>query len=140
MSVAASFAYTIQTQESLLDLMFVGPEAVCFTMGRGVAHTEQMLEILASVAPCHERPFTALAQLVKEHVATMSGCICIFVAWDMARQELVRQLRAIGIPLLVFVVTEAGAAETLDPGPLREDPECFHALEVGKIAEGLAKL
>ena len=55
-------------------------------------------------------------------------------------QELVRQLRAIGIPLLVFVVTEAGAAETLDPGPLTEDPECFHALEVGKIAEGLAKL
>ncbi len=48
-SVAASFACTIQTQESLLDLLFVGAEAYCFTAGRGLAHADQMLEILASV-------------------------------------------------------------------------------------------
>src|SRR5205085_1884082 len=43
-SVAASFACTIDTQESLLDLLFVGPQAFCFTIGRGVAHADQMLE------------------------------------------------------------------------------------------------
>ena len=37
---------------SLLDVMFVGPQAVCFTAGRGLAHAEQALEILA-VAPGH---------------------------------------------------------------------------------------
>ena len=36
-SVAASFACSIQTQESLLDLLFVGPQAYCFTAGRGLA-------------------------------------------------------------------------------------------------------
>jgi uncharacterized protein (DUF58 family) len=46
-SIAASFACEIQTQESLLDLMFVGPEAYCFTSGRGLAHKDKMLEILA---------------------------------------------------------------------------------------------
>ncbi len=51
-SVAASFACTVLTQESLLDLLFVGPEAYCFTAGRGLAHADQMLEILASVQPC----------------------------------------------------------------------------------------
>ena len=48
-SVAASFACTLPTQESLLDLLFVGPQSYCFTAGRGVAHVDQMLEILASV-------------------------------------------------------------------------------------------
>ena len=38
-----------RTQESLLDLLFVGPQSYCFTAGRGVAHVDQMLEILAAV-------------------------------------------------------------------------------------------
>jgi uncharacterized protein (DUF58 family) len=37
-SVAASIAISMQTQESLLDMMFVWPEAYCFTAGRGLAH------------------------------------------------------------------------------------------------------
>jgi uncharacterized protein (DUF58 family) len=60
LSVAASFAYTIQTQDSLLDLMFVGAEAYCFTSGRGIAHVDRMLEILASVRACSDRPFNTL--------------------------------------------------------------------------------
>src|SRR6516165_10743961 len=56
-SVAASFACTVQTQESLLDLLFVGPQSYCFTGGRGLAHADQMLEILASVRVCYEQPF-----------------------------------------------------------------------------------
>jgi len=41
-SVAASFVCSIQTQESLLDLLFVGAEAYCFTAGRGVGHVDRM--------------------------------------------------------------------------------------------------
>ncbi|MEM8605179.1 MAG: DUF58 domain-containing protein, partial [Cyanobacteria bacterium P01_H01_bin.121] len=48
-SVAASFACDFQTQESLLDLMFVGLEAHIFTVGRSVGHSDRMLEILAAV-------------------------------------------------------------------------------------------
>ena len=48
-SVAASFACTVLTQESLLDLLFVGPQSYCFTAGRGLAQADQMLEILAAV-------------------------------------------------------------------------------------------
>ena len=54
-SVAASFACAVLTQESLLDLLFVGPEAFSVTAGRGVGHVERMLEILAAVRPCRER-------------------------------------------------------------------------------------
>src|SRR5207247_8902647 len=51
-SVAASFACAIQTQESLLDLLFVGPQSYCFTAGRVLAHTDQMLENLPSLLAC----------------------------------------------------------------------------------------
>lgn len=138
-SVAASLACAVQTQESLLDLMFVGPQAYCFTMGRGVAHVEQLLEILASVQPCRDRPFTSLLQLVVEHASELSGCLCVFVEWDEARREFVRRLREMGVPLLVFVVTEAGAPKP-SPGPMASDRDRFRHLEVGKVAEELAQL
>ena len=87
-SVAASFACTLPTQESLLDLLFVGPQSYCFTAGRGVAHVEQMLEILASVRACSDQPFRALEHLVLGHVEAVSGCVCVLVAWDEERREL----------------------------------------------------
>ncbi|MEO5804493.1 MAG: DUF58 domain-containing protein, partial [Verrucomicrobiota bacterium] len=89
-SVAASLAYTIQNQDSLLDLMFVGPQAYCFTSGRGIAHTEQMLEILASVQLCRDKNFDSLEHLVLEHATQLSGCICVFLEWNEARKNFVQ--------------------------------------------------
>lgn len=136
-SLAASFACTIDTQESLLDLLFIGPQAYCFTIGRGIAHADQMLELLASVKICPDKSFPALAQLVIEHASSVSGCICIFLDWDDVRRVLVRKLTTLGVPALVLVVRESGAP------PLErqaDDPVSLHFLEVGKIEEGLAKL
>jgi uncharacterized protein (DUF58 family) len=139
-SVAASFACTLPTQESLLDLLFVGPQSYCFTAGRGVAHVEQMLEILASVRACSDQPFRALEHLVLGHVEVVSGCICVLVAWDEARREFIRKLKALGVPVLVLVVVASDQGQALDAGPLRDQPDRFFVLEAGKIETGLAKL
>ena len=139
-SVAASFACAVLTQESLLDLLFVGPQAYCFTAGRGLAHTDQMLEILASVRACGEPQFRALETLVVDHAAIVSGCICVLLAWDDTRRNLVRKLKALGIPVLVLVLTEPGRDESLEPGPMRDDPDRFHVLEIGRIEQDLARL
>lgn len=139
-SVAASFACTILTQESLLDLMFVGTQAYCFTAGRGLSHTDHMLEILASVRACADRPFRELQSLVLDHAAIVSGCVCVLLAWDEERRQLVRNLRTLGVPVLVLVLTEAEQSEPLDPGPLEDDPEHFQVLQTGRIEEGLASL
>lgn len=136
-SVAASFACTLDTQESLLDLLFIGPQAYCFTIGRGVAHADQMLELLASVQPGAGQPFAALERLVIEHAPAVSGCICIFLAWDDERRQLVRRLTELSVPVLVLVVRTPGAS------PLErraDDPVALHVLEAGKIGEGLARL
>lgn len=139
-SVAASFACTVQTQESLLDLLFVGPHSYCFTAGRGLAQTDQLLEVLASVRPCREQPFAALEHLVLDHIDAVSGCICVLLAWDAERREFVEKLKALGMPVLVLIVAEPGAGKTIEPGPMADEPERLTVLEVGRVEEGLAGL
>lgn len=138
-SVAASFACTVLTQESLLDLLFVGADSYCFTAGRGLAHADQMLEVLASVHACVDKPFSVLEHLVIAHVSVVSGCICVLQKWDEPRKNLVEKLRALRVPVMVFVITLPGKTG-LDAGPLRAEPAKFHVLEVGKIEEQLAEL
>jgi uncharacterized protein (DUF58 family) len=138
-SVAASFACTVLTQESLLDLLFVERQAYCFTAGRGLAHADQMLEVLASVQPC-KGSFATLDDLVVNHASTVSGCIFVLLAWDDARQRLVEKLKGLGLPTLALVIRPPGKSEPLEPGPMRDDPERLVALEVGKVEEQLARL
>jgi uncharacterized protein (DUF58 family) len=137
-SIAASLACTIRDQDSLLDLMFVGPEAYCFTSGRGVGHIEQMLEILASVQMCRDKDFAALDHLVWTHAAELSGCVCVFLAWDEPRQNLVRGLLARRVPLRVLVVSES--AQPAPMGVMDAQPENFHVLPLGQVGQKLAAL
>jgi hypothetical protein len=123
-----------------LDLLFVGPRAFRFTAGRGLGHTGQMLEILAAVKACPHRSFDELGHLVLDHLSAVSGCVCVLLAWDEARRELVRRIRALEIPVLVLIIVPAGAPTSLDPGPLRDEPWRFRALEAGRIEQGLAEI
>ena len=136
-SVAASFASSVQTRENLLDLMFVGAQAYCFTSGRGVAHQDMMLEVLASVQPCREKPFSTLQSAVLEKAPQLSGCICVFLSWDDERKNFVRSLEGQGIPVLALVMGEKGDS------PAKADDEnspSFTLLEAGAVREGLAGL
>lgn len=138
-SIAASFACTIRTQESLLDLLFVGPEAISLTAGRGLAHTEQMLEILAAVSVCRDKTFETLEHLVFEHISSVSGCVCVFVAWDEQRQSFVTQLQKLGVPVQVLVIRPRSGLG-IDSAQMDLSRGSFHVLEAGAIQEGLAKL
>jgi len=140
-SVAASFACTLPAQESLLDLLFINAQAYCFTAGRGLAHADQILEILASVrADSDPTGFRKLETLVLEHVGVVSGCICVLLSWDESRRKLVEHLKLLGLPVMVLVITESGQNDHLDPGPLRNEPEMFHVLQAGKIEEQLGRM
>jgi uncharacterized protein (DUF58 family) len=130
-SLAASFACTLDTQESLLDLMFVGTESFCYTAGRGQMQQGSLLEILAGVRASADRAFRRLHDAVLARRALLSGCILILLAWDEARQALVRALQQSGLPLVVLVVSERDIEAA--PGWLR-------VLAPGKIQEGLARL
>jgi hypothetical protein len=99
-----------------------------------------MLEILASVKPCQEHPFSSLEHLVLEHVNLVSGCVCVLLAWDAPRHQFVRKLKELGIPLRVFVIGPRGAGDKVDPGPMRDEPQNFRVLEIGRVEQELAQL
>ena len=139
-SVAASFACTVGTQETLLDLLFVGPQAVSVTTGRGLGQAEQALEALAAVQSGTERPFSALEELVMRYAGAVCGCVCVFLSWDEARRELVRKLEQRELPVVVLLVTDSTTAKRTPTIPAAERSEHFFNLEAGRIAEGLQRL
>lgn len=142
-SVAASFAFTVRTQESLLDLMFIGSRAYCFTSGRSLGDMDKTLEILASVTPSPQGSFQTLTALVIERAPSLSGCICVLLSWDEDRKAMIAGLRGLGVPVMALVVSEPGDSRpdgSEDLGPMADVPEFFHRLEAGKIEEGLARL
>ena len=132
-SVAASFACNWQTQESLLDLMFVADSAYCFTSGRGLGNSEQMLEILASVQACQNKPFKSLTSTVIERTSALSGCICVLIAWDEERQKLIRYLAGLKIPTLTLIISETEPKDRFEFNNL-------HWLKLGKIQENLMSI
>ena len=139
-SVAASFASGVSTQESLLDLLFVGTQAYCFTFGRGLGHVDQMLEILASVRVCTDKTFETLETLALNHVGAVSGCICVLLAWDEPRRRFVEKIKALGIPVRVMIILADEPEKPFDAGPMRDEPQHFHTLIAGQIEQGLLRM
>jgi uncharacterized protein (DUF58 family) len=136
-SVAASLACALDTGESLLDLLFVGPRAYSLTVGRGLAHVDQLLEVLAGVRVCHEEPFAALHRLVLTRADALSGCLVVLLEWDEARQAFVRDLAARGIPTLALLVSGLGERR---PAAAPAPGVRLHPVALDRIAEDLAAL
>lgn len=129
-SVAASFACSIDTSESLLDLMFVKNEAHRVTVGRGVERTEKLLEVLAGVSPERSGDHQDLARLVLKYRDDMTSCIVVLNGWDDSRAELIETLERGGV-LAVPVIVGEGEKPPAAPG---------YWLRSGDIANEIGKL
>jgi len=131
-SVAASFAATVLTQESLLDLLFVVDKAYCVTAGRGVGSAARMLEVLAGVERCAAQSFSVLSVSVLRRAATLTGCLLVLTDYDASRREMLESLQALGIPVRAFVICDSTTQAESSWGP------SVRRIEIGRAAEGLA--
>lgn len=139
-SVAASFACTIEEQDSLLDLLVVGPQAFSYTVGRGVGSLDKMMEVLAGVQACRDKPFSSLENLVISHGTELSGCVCVLLDWGEDRQRFVQRLQQMQVPVKVVLITPAGDTEARDAGVMRGQEEDFHVMAADEIETGLRAL
>jgi uncharacterized protein (DUF58 family) len=129
-SVAASFASSIDTSESLLDLMFIKNEAHLVTAGRGLERAEKLLEVLAGVTPERTENYQALAQLVLRHRGDLTSCLVIFNGWDDAKARFLQTLTRNAV-ICAPLVIGTGPAPAGVPG---------HWLESGNLARDLRRL
>ena len=132
-AVAASFVHTIDTQECLLDLLFVGGEVRQFSAGRGQLHAEHMLEVLAGVGPSAPGAFESLGRSVLASRGELASCILVLIAWDAGRRRLAETLAASGIEVRAILVCAPEDA----PG---DAPPWLLVVHPGGIEPGLAGL
>ena len=103
-SVAASFVAGVDTQECLLDLMFVGEKSYRVTAGRGVARRSDLLEVLARVQPRVRHDYEELRGLVQKIAGELTAVLIIFPAWSEARKQFFLKLRNGGLEVSAFVI------------------------------------
>jgi uncharacterized protein (DUF58 family) len=132
-ALAASFVYTIDTHECLLDLLFVDSGVRAYTAGRGQLQSQHMLEVLAAVGPSEDAAFSELSRAVAARRESVSSAILILQSWDEERRKLAAALRAAGAEVRVLLV----CAERDAP---RERPPGVLLLVPGRIEQGLAAL
>lgn len=136
-SLAASLACTVHTQETLLELMFVDSRFYSFTAGRGLGNPDRLLEILASLSPSRNIPFSVLEESVLTRSGCLSGCICIFLKWDSERKTLAARLRAIGVPVWVIVAdSEICFEDEKDSAPVIS-PEYLFRFSAGRLCSAV---
>ena len=103
-SVAASFAASIDTRETLLDLMFIRDEAYILSAGRGEERIDKILEVLAGVTCEPHSDFESLQKLVLRYQDDLTACICIFTGWSEQRRDTVSRLHRAGIELKIICI------------------------------------
>jgi uncharacterized protein (DUF58 family) len=129
-SVAASFAATIDTHESLLDLMFIKDQAHVVTAGRGLARAEKLLEVLAAVESEATPDFDQLLRLVLRHRDELTSCLIILAGWDERRHTFIRALGKGGVQAVPIIVGD-GPPPPQVPG---------HWVQSGHLARDLRRL
>jgi len=135
-SLAASFVYTVDTQECLLDLLFVGAgdgAVHAHTAGRGQMQPAHLLEVLAAAAPSDAAAIPALERAVAARRDGVSSLILILLAWDEPRRRLAAALRGAGAELRILLVCPEGEVPA-------DAPPGMGVLHPGRIEEGLAAL
>ena len=134
-ALAASFVYTIDTHECLLDLLFVGDSVRAYTAGRGQLQSQHMLEVLAAVAPSEPGAFAGLARAVIGRGESLTSVILILLGWDEERRKLADTLRGSGAEVRTLLV--CGERELPHGFPHGLPGGVVHLLP-GKIEQGLA--
>lgn len=127
-SVAASFAASLDTGDSLLDLMFIKDEAHLVTAGRGVERAEKLLEVLAGVTPERNEDFSALSRLVLRHRDDLTSCLIILNGWDATRAGFLKSLAQGGVTCVPLIVGSGPAPDGV-PGQWLESGNIAAALQ-----------
>ncbi len=113
LSLAAGISDALSRQEYVIDIFAAGPDLYQLQAGRSLAYLDNILDLLACIAPCRTNPLATLAPALVEELAQISTAVIVLLDWDERRETFVRELRGAGLATKVVVVR--GKPPTHDP-------------------------
>ncbi|MCP5496299.1 MAG: DUF58 domain-containing protein [Leptospiraceae bacterium] len=135
-SLASSVILKMESNESLLDLMFVGDKSFCLTAGSGLHTSSYLLETLASIKPCCNQKFQILTNSVKNHIHFMSSVLLILISLNDMQIELIQLLEYNHIELRVYLIVDDMQKVTKQLETIQLKTK-IKVLETSQIQEGL---
>jgi len=135
-SIAATFACSVDTEQALLDLMFVQQGTRVLTVGKNVERVDQMLEVLAGLDMESQPDWEALRKMVLSHADALTTCIVVLCDWNEERAQLVNRLAASGVQLCVILVID----EENEPLLVEDCSVPIFEITVGQVEAGLSAL
>jgi uncharacterized protein (DUF58 family) len=103
-SAAAAVTDWVVRQQYLIDLVAAGPDLYFLTAGRGVAHLEQVLDILACLEATRSDCLARIAPEFFDRLAQISTALLVLLDWDKARQRFVEKIRHRGIGMRIILL------------------------------------
>ncbi len=117
-SLAAAVCEFCARSEFALDVLAAGPDVHALRGGLGLAALDPALDLLAEVSADTRVNADIAWEKLEENLAGQMGqttlIVCIFLDWDLPRQELAERLRDTGAGLKILIVRDT--SPTLPPG------------------------
>jgi uncharacterized protein (DUF58 family) len=105
-SVVASLADHFSRSEEVVDILAAGPDLYEVSTGRSLGTLDNVLDVLACLEPSPATPFESIGPLLFARLERLTTVVAVMLEWDEAREAFVRQLRALGVAVRVFLVHE----------------------------------
>lgn len=105
-SIAASFACSLDTSKSLLDLIFIQEGSFVHKIEKNHNNPEKMLEFLADVQQSVLPNWEILMQNMLTYAEDFSVCLILLSHWDEQRSDFIKKLSAAGLEMLILLTYE----------------------------------
>lgn len=106
LSLAASISDYLERQEYIIDIIAAGPDIFYLQAGRSLACLDQILDILACLNPCPEKPYSLVEPHLMEEMSKICTLIVLLLDWDEQRRDFLYRLKSMGIDMKIYLVTD----------------------------------
>ena len=103
-SVLASIADHFSRSEYVVDILAAGPDIYEVSAGRSLAYLENILDVLACLAPCHEAPFERIGPPLFERLAQLTTVVAVLLDWDESREAFLARVKSLGTEVQAIIV------------------------------------
>lgn len=104
LSLAASISDYLERQEYIIDIIAAGPDIYYLQAGRALAYLDQILDILACLDVCRDKPYSRIEPHLMEELSGISTVIVLLLDWDDERRDFLNRIKEMGIEIRIFII------------------------------------